>query len=488
MASSELQSITGLISAKKQRLYRLQLQQAMKGINTEPEILIEIDQLTAEIKDLEAQLEQIRGAGEVLATSPAPPSPAPPDPSPAVPQTVVPPPAPVEPLQVTLEIKPKNRTGASISWSSWMGGETTSQFVLPYPPADLPLVIKALDAAQHPDHPTGGPQFSAAEQAALAKHGLWSGARVPVDAHRSVGKKIYAALIKDREGEAVLRTVRSAAVGEGKPLSYVLRFPEEAVELASLPWEAMRDDRSALLLARGAREIDSCQRYLNMSQAISPPLPAGQKLHILALSPQAGIPQGVRDAERTARLKSWNALKAKGLLEYDELTEVTMTALDDRMRAGPQPDIIHYYGHGIYKNGQGHLIFDNPDLPKQREFVDADRLAALLGGIRLIMIHACQSAMVDDPESEGGLLTGVAPALSRVSEAVVAMQLTVRISAATRFAEVFYEEIARGRSLQAAVASARRSLYVLEGDGASWYVPTLYIRTREQKPVYLVRS
>jgi hypothetical protein len=66
------------------------------------------------------------------------------------------------------------------------------------------------------------------------------------------------------------------------------------------------------------------------------------------------------------------------------------------------------------------------------------------------------------------------------------MQLTVRISAATRFSEVFYEEIARGRSLQAAIADARRSLYVTEGDGASWYVPTLYIRSREQKPVYLV--
>ena len=243
-----------------------------------------------------------------------------------------------------------------------------------------------------------------------------------------------------------------------------------------------------MLLSRGTREIDSCQRYLNMNEALSPPLPTGQKLHILALSPQAGVPPKVRDSERAARLKSWDALKARGVLEYDELTPVTMTKLDSRMRSGPQPDILHYYGHGIYKDGSGYLLFDNPELPQQREWVSASRLSVQLGGIRLIMIHACQSAMIEDPENQGGLLTGIAPALSAVSEAVVAMQLTIRINAATRFSEVFYEEIARGRSLQAAVAEARRSLYAIEADGASWYVPTLYIRTREQKPVYLVQS
>jgi hypothetical protein len=240
------------------------------------------------------------------------------------------------------------------------------------------------------------------------------------------------------------------------------------------------DNRQAVLLSRGCREIDSCQRYLDMNEALSPPLQTGHKLHILALSPQAGIPGEVRNAERAARLKSWDVLKAKGLLEYDELMNVTMTELDNRMRRGPQPDIIHYYGHAIYKDGSGYLLFDNPDLPKQRELVSADRLSAQLGGIRLIMIHACQSAMIDDPDSQGGLLTGFAPALSVVSEAVLAMQLTVRISAATRFSEVFYEEIARGHSLQAAVAEARRSQYAIESDGASWYVPTLYIRARAE--------
>jgi hypothetical protein len=196
----------------------------------------------------------------------------------------------------------------------------------------------------------------------------------------------------------------------------------------------------------------------------------------------------VRDNERAAREKSWYALKSQGLLNWDELSPVTAQILDDRMRSGPTPDIIHYYGHGSYQDGQGYLVFDGAPESGQHELVSAQRLAALLGGIRLIVIHACQSAMVQHNQSQSGLLTGLAPALSAVSEAVVAMQLTVRISAATRFAEVFYAELARGRSLQKAVADARRSLYVIESDGASWYVPTLYIRTREQKPLYFVHT
>jgi CHAT domain-containing protein len=109
----------------------------------------------------------------------------------------------------------------------------------------------------------------------------------------------------------------------------------------------------------------------------------------------------------------------------------------------------------------------------------------VLGDVRLVVIHACQSAMVDD---DGGLLTGVAPALSIVTGAVVAMQLTVRIEAATRFAEVFYEELlGTGCSLQEAVARGRQVLFTEEPDSASWYVPTLYIRSREPQPVYLLR-
>jgi hypothetical protein len=94
--------------------------------------------------------------------------------------------------------------------------------------------------------------------------------------------------------------------------------------------------------------------------------------------------------------------------------------------------------------------------------------------------------MIDDA---GGLLTGLAPALSIFTGAIVAMQLSVRIDAATRFSEVFYDQLLGQRhSLQAAVARARQVLFTEVPDGTSWYVPTLYLRTRETRPFYLIKG
>ncbi|RRR72896.1 MAG: CHAT domain-containing protein [Candidatus Viridilinea halotolerans] len=388
------------------------------------------------------------------------------------------------PPSLTLRFTP-TPDGARIGWESDAGGTCSSLFRLPMARAALPTLIKALDALQHPDYPRVGPPFSPEEVQHLSDLGFWDGRRVVAELHRLVGQQLYAALVADREGELALRLAREAARAQRQALTYLLRFPPEAVELAALPWEALWDARQALLLSRGGRQPDALVRYIDLNEALSPPLPVGQKLHILALAPQAGIPTQIRAAERAARHASWTALRDQGLLTWDELAPVTARALDDRMRAGPPPDVIHYYGHGSYSDGQGYLVFDSEIGAGQHELVSAGRLAALLGEIRLIMLFACQSAMVAAAPQQS-LFTGIAPALSAVSEAVVAMQLTVRITAATRFSEVCYRELARGRSLQTAVAEARRSLYVIEQDGASWYVPTLYLRTREQRPVYLL--
>ncbi|PDW02654.1 CHAT domain-containing protein [Candidatus Viridilinea mediisalina] len=388
------------------------------------------------------------------------------------------------PPYLTLRFTP-TPDGARIKWESNAGGVYSSSFSLPFAREALPTLIKALDALQHPEYPDVGPPFSPEEVQHLSALGFWDGRRIVPELHRLVGQQLYAALIADRAGELALRLAREAARTQRQALTYLLRFPPAAVELAALPWEALWDDRQALLLSRGGRQPDALVRYIDLNEALSPPLPVGQKLHILALAPQAGIPPQIRAAERAARHASWTALRDQGLLTWDELAPVTARALDDRMRAGPPPDVIHYYGHGSYSDGQGYLVFDSEIGAGQHELVSAGRLATLLGEIRLIMLFACQSAMVPTTP-QASLFTGIAPALSAVSEAVVAMQLTVRVTAATRFSEVCYRELARGRSLQAAVAEARRSLYVIEQDGASWYVPTLYLRTREQRPVYLL--
>jgi hypothetical protein len=109
-------------------------------------------------------------------------------------------------------------------------------------------------------------------------------------------------------------------------------------------------------------------------------------------------------------------------------------------------------------------------------------LAALLGGARLVVLHACHGAAVGAAAPLGGL----AAALSAAGvPLVLAMQCSLRITAALRLGRAVYEGLARGASVQAAVGDARRALFVEEPDGASWFVPALYVRSRDTGPAYL---
>jgi hypothetical protein len=174
-----------------------------------------------------------------------------------------------------------------------------------------------------------------------------------------------------------------------------------------------------------------------------------------------------------------------GYIEVDELEPATPQALVDALQTRPRPDVLHYYGHGRYAAGQGALLLDAPDAAGGA-WVAADALMALLGGVRMVALFACQGAAVGGaPASD--VLAGVAPALSAAGvPLVMGMQFAVRVRAATRASGVMYRALVAGWSVQQAVALARQALYVEEPDRASWYVPVLYVRAHEPAAAYLL--
>jgi len=469
MTDDDRKHIENLINIHQRNLKVLEDQAARYGDLAVPiHIVTQIDDLKGKIADLKKQL----GIEAPPATPAADPgaSGGPPIAS----QSAAP-----EPIMLTLRIVPQGKR-TQISWEAPEIGHHSSKFRLPYDSATLPLVIKALNAIQYPNHPVEGPKFEQAERDQLAKLGLWENDRVVVDIDRRVGRALYDRLLADDDAKVALSGVRNAAIANARPLTYVLRFPPDAVELAALPWELLRDNANPLVLSQG--QLASFVRYLDLDQALPPAYRPGKTLRILAIAPNAEIPAEVRTEERQARTSAWARLQADGTVALEELSPATAADLVDRIQSGPPVDILHFYGHGRYRNGQGELLFDAPGGGKA--WIAADRLAALLGQTRLVMLHACKSAMV----GEAGLLTGVAPALTAAGvPMVVAMQLTVQMDAATRFAGIVYNDLARGRSIQEAVSRARQALYVESADGASWYVPTLTIRSRNTGPMRLVQ-
>jgi CHAT domain-containing protein len=136
---------------------------------------------------------------------------------------------------------------------------------------------------------------------------------------------------------------------------------------------------------------------------------------------------------------------------------------------------LHYFGHGAWRHGTAHLCLDDG-------WINASQFAAIAGDVPLMVLYACRSGAVGSDD----LFTGIAPMLSAEGvAAVVAMQFTIGVEAALRFSAVFYKNLTQSESLQAAMTKARRALYAEHP--MSWYVPVLYIRSRDFKPIMLFK-
>lgn len=393
-------------------------------------------------------------------TPPAPPRRAPRAPEPSV--------------GLTLRFQPE-ADGAAVMWEADGLGLRRSSFRTPYDVGLLPLVLRALEAEQHGGAEPGA--FHPREQELLAGLGLWLGGRLRSDCSQRVGQTLYYHLTADREGEIALRTARDLATAHGHSLDLALRFPEQAASLAALPWESLSQGGQPLLLSQG--RLAGCVRYLDLAQALPPARPRGERLHLLAVLPDAGL----TPEARAERAQPWRALEQTGQVRASVLAPATPAALTAAIQRGPPVDILHFDGRGRYHEDQGELLLDSPQ--GGGVWLPARRLQALLGGRpRLALLHASQSAMV----GSAGMLTGVAPALSAAGvPAVVAMQIGMPAPALACFAQSLYQDLADGASLQHAVALARQRLFVEHGD-SGWYVPTLTIRSRDSAPLVLVRQ
>jgi len=390
----------------------------------------------------------------------------------------------LEPYHLTIRFRAQGDT-AMLDLETDDGAGDAVTFTPPFG-ADLPLVLRALDAAQFPPPARPAWSFTQPEQQQLSNLGYWQGNRVVPAIHAQVGRALLAALIADPTAATIVAQARASARANGQPLELVLRFQRTATMLADLPWEMLWEDPATgglpLLLAQGNRS--SCVRYLTLPRPLPQPQPPGSTLKLLAVSPTAGIPAELRRQQQAALAQALQtAIDAGHMALVIPDPPLTIGGLLDLVQQ-ERPDILSFYGHGEYRDGQGQLLFDAPG--GGREWVSANRLAPLAdGGLRLLLLHACRS----DQAGDAGLLTGTAALLSALGlPAIVAMQSYMRVTAATRLQAVLCGGIAAGQSVQTALAWARAVLYAEEHDAASWYVATLTIASRSDAPLYLLTT
>lgn len=246
-----------------------------------------------------------------------------------------------------------------------------------------------------------------------------------------------------------------------------------APELAALPWEFLYDSRQAdyVCMSRNTPLV----RYLECPQPVQP-LAVTPPLRVLGLIASPSDQESL-DASRERR-RVEDALKAlvqRGLVElvwWDE--GQTWRDVQRALRGGPW-HVFHFVGHGGFDRSRDEGLVVLPDDDGRSRFLPASDLARLLAvhrTLRLVVLNACEGAAggQDVFSSTASIL------VRRGIPAVLAMQYAITDRAAVEFARGFYEALADGLPVDAAVSDARQAVSLAVTNTVEWGTPVLHMR------------
>ena len=262
-----------------------------------------------------------------------------------------------------------------------------------------------------------------------------------------------------------------AARQQGKGLRLKLRILPP--ELAKLPWEFLYDPREAeyVCLSRDTPVV----RYLELPQPVQPLL-VQPPLRILGMivSPR-DLPSLDVAREKQRVEMALGDLQKQRLIDLKWLEGQTWRDLQRAMRSGPW-HIFHFIGHGGFDSTADEGVIALADESGCSHRMSATELGRLLSdhrSLRLVLLNSCEGAR----GSEHDVFSSTAAILVRRGlPAVVAMQYEITDRAAVEFARSFYEALAEGLPVDAAVAEARKAISLAVTNTVEWGTPVLYMR------------
>ena len=299
---------------------------------------------------------------------------------------------------------------------------------------------------------------------------------------RDFGRALFDALFGDQV-RSCYDVSRVQAESEGKGLRIRLRLG--APELAALPWEYLCDPRTDAYLALSHHT--PIVRYLELPRPARP-LTASLPLRVLAVianPADMGTLDTGRERERIEG--ALRSLGERGGVQVDWLSPPTRQALQRALR-GDRYHILHFVGHGRFDRRRGEGVLFLEDDQRRADPLPASALAPLLAdqrALRLAVLNACESAV----PGEEDLFASTAATLVRAGlPAVLAMQFPITDRAAVAFSQAFYESIAAGLPLDAALAEARKAINLALEDAVEWGAPVLYTHAPGGQVFALARS
>src|SRR3712207_5242693 len=264
----------------------------------------------------------------------------------------------------------------------------------------------------------------------------------------------------------------SEARRRNKGLRLKLRI--QPPELAVLPWEFLYDAERDRYLSLSSNT--PLVRYMDLPQPVEP-LPVSPPLRILGMvtSPLGLDPLDVEHEKRLVE-EAIKGLRENGLLELTWLEGQTWRHLQRAMRRGPW-HVFHFVGHGGFDPATEEGAIALSDEAGHKRLLRATSLAELLDDhypLRLVFLNSCEGAKGSESDA---FSSTAATLVRRGTPAVVAMQYEITDKAAIEFSRDFYEAVADGLPVDAAVTEARTAVSMRSA--LEWGTPVLYMRSSD---------
>ncbi len=289
-------------------------------------------------------------------------------------------------------------------------------------------------------------------------------------AAQTFGQKLFSAVFAD-ELQPLFAASRNASHHNGKGLR--LKLVLNAPELANYPWEFLCEP--ALHRFLNLYEATPVVRYADLPSPVTP-LRTALPLRVLVVtsSPRDFGPLDVAREKRNLS-DALSDAQARGLVSLHWLDDATLEIIHEALLKDTY-NIFHFIGHGGFDPDKNDGVLVLQDEAGCGDLVSAERLGILFGNhptLRLVFLNSCEGARtsVQDPFA-GAALTFLR---SAGIPAVVAMQFEITDQASIAFSRGFYQALATGRPVDAAVAQARVAVLMSPND-LEWGTPVLYLR------------
>ena len=292
------------------------------------------------------------------------------------------------------------------------------------------------------------------------------------------GKELFRALFRDQVASLFhtsLGSLRTRQQGLRIDIAINPQSPELA-PLQTLQWERLCWPETDDVLCLSRRT--PVARFLEAHRERRPAIARSGRLRILAVAASPKDCPPLEVARERANLEAaWKGQEKKVeivFLDRGGVEEIRQAFLIKPFH------ILHFMGHGEFnqENSEGVLCFERCDGTSQ--LFEGRRLAQLLHdfeSLRLVVLNACHTAEAVGTHGPNPFAGAASALVMGGVPAVVAMSGSVSDLAAVAFSRTFYQRLAAGDPIEAAVTEGRLAIQRAEPEDGAWAMPNLFLRS-----------